>query len=69
MRTDLRPSRRRLDVGTEVIVEAPGADLFPDHQQLGCVTRIGKLRHHAVEARQVLGEHAPFAIVTLRAHD
>src|SRR5262245_12587289 len=40
---ELRDSGRGLKISTELIVEAPTADPFANHQDLRCVLRIGNL--------------------------
>ena len=62
VRADLRQPRRSGRVGPEVIVEPPGAHLLAHGEHLGRVPWIGALRHHAVEAGQVLRDDRPLAI-------
>ena len=50
---DLRPARRRVAIGAEMIVKAPVAHPLAQQQQFGRVTRIAAMGHHAVERSEV----------------
>jgi hypothetical protein len=69
MRADLRQTRGCIEVGAELIVEAPRAHRLAQPHHLGRVPRVSALRHHAVEARQVLGDRIPLAVVRARANE
>src|SRR5258705_1979664 len=62
VRADLRKARWSIDIGAEVVVEAPRADLFAESKHLRCVSRISKLGHHAVEGRELISEHFPLTV-------
>src|SRR5262245_36433049 len=65
---DMRQTCRRFDIGSEVIVEAPCADRFPENQRLRSVPRIGDMRHHAVKRREIVGGDGPVTIATSNAY-
>src|SRR5687768_9690967 len=68
VRADLRQARRSLRVGAEVIVKTPRSNLLTQSEHFGCIFRIGKLRHHAVEARELISEHLPLSVLAFRTN-
>jgi len=46
-------------IGTELMVEAPLANVLPQHEQLRHALRIGQLAEDAVEGGQCLLQHLP----------
>ena len=64
----MRQSGRRLYVRAKVIIKTPRTNLFAQQQHLGSVSRIGKLRHHAVEGRELVRQRVPVAVALSGAH-
>ena len=65
---DLRHACRRGRVGSKVVVEAPGADLFAQGKQLGRAPGVGHLGQHAVERGHAFMHDLPLPVVAARAH-
>src|SRR5262249_4753007 len=61
-RTNLRRTCGSIDIGSEVVVEAPSPDGFSENEGFRRVSRIGDVRHHAVKRGEVLHDDIPIAV-------
>ena len=68
-RADLGGTSWGIGIGSEMIVEPPGADRLAERQHFGAVPRVGDLGHHAVEWRQVMAYNTPFPLLRADTND
>ncbi len=59
VRSDLRLARGRIELGAEVIVEAPGSQALAHLNRFGGTARVDESGHHALEAWQLLSDRLP----------
>jgi hypothetical protein len=60
---NLRGASRCVRIGSEVIVETPCTNRFPQGEHFRRVPRIGNLHHHRIEWRERLGDDIPAIVL------